>query len=101
VDEKDIYNLLLSVAEHPSQKTDAVREVFSVLVKSTLRYRDSILEAKGIILTVEDVRSVLGWLGPSLVTGQLPVTDNKIRLGLLKIWLDELKVLGNPNIYLS
>ena len=101
MEERDTYRLFLSVAEHSGQNTDAIRSVFSLLVRSTLRYRDIVLESKGIVVTVEDVRTVLGWLVPSLTTGQLPETDNKIRLDLLKIWLDELKPFGNPGIYLS
>ena len=101
MEERDTYRLFLSVAEHSGQNTDAIRSVFSLLVRSTLRYRDIVLESKGIVVNVEDVRTVLGWLVPSLTTGQLPETDNKIRLDLLKIWLDELKPFGNPGIYLS
>ena len=98
--DEDIYRLFLSVAGHSAQNTNAVREVFSLLVRSTLRYRDQILESKGIVITVEDVRMALEWLVPSLRTGRLPETDVKIRLDLLKVWLDELKHLGNPNMYL-
>jgi len=101
MEERDTYRLFLNVAKHSGQNTDAIRSVFSLLVRSTLRYRDIVLESKGIVVTVEDVRTVLGWLVPSLTTGQLPETDNKIRLDLLKIWLDELKPFGNPGIYLS
>jgi hypothetical protein len=101
MEDKDIYELFMSVAEHSGQKDDATREVFSVLVRSTLKYRDHVLESKGITVTVEDVRVALGWLIPSLQTGRLPDTDDKIRLDLLKIWLDELRALGHPNMYLS
>jgi len=59
------------------------------------------LESKGIVITVEDVRIALGWLVPSLKTGRLPETADKIRLDLLKIWLDELRSLGHPEVYLS
>jgi hypothetical protein len=69
--------------------------------RSTLKYRDHVLKSKGITVTVEDVRVALGWLVPSLQTGRLPETDDKIRLDLLKIWLDELRALGHPNMYLS
>lgn len=100
MEEKDIYELFLSVAEHSGQIDDATREVFSALVRSTLRYRDHLLESKGITVTVEDVRITLGWLVPSLQTGRLPDTDDKIRLDLLKIWLDELRTLGSPSKYL-
>jgi hypothetical protein len=101
MDDREIYKLFMSVAEHSGQKDDAAREVFSALVRSTLRYRDHLLESKGITVTVEDVRVALGWLVPSLQTGRLPETDDKIRLDLLKIWLDELKALGHPEVYLS
>jgi hypothetical protein len=89
------------VAEHSGQTDDATREVFSALVRSTLRYRDHLLGSKGITVTVEDVRIALGWLVPSLKTGRLPDTDDKIKLDLLKIWLDELRTLGHSQVYLS
>lgn len=89
------------MAEHSAQNTGDVRSVFSLLVQSTLRYRDHVLESTGATVTVEDVRTALGWLVPSLVMGQIPETDNKLRLGLLNIWLDELKILGHPAILLS
>jgi len=97
VKEDHIQRLFMSVLDHSGQDTDAVREVFSVLVKTTLKYRDHILTSKGIVVTVEDVRTVLSWLVPALATGCLPETDNKIRQDLLTLWLDELKVFGNPN----
>lgn len=101
MEDKEIYKLFLSVAEHSGQTDDAAREVFSALVRSTLKYRDHLLESKGITVTVDDVRVALGWLVPSLETGRLPVTDDKIKLDLLKLWLDELRTLGHPNVYLS
>ena len=99
MEDSDIYELFLSVVEHSGQTDDAAREVFSTLVKSTLKYRDHLLESKGITVTVEDVRTALGWLVPSLKTGRLPDTDDKVKLDLLKIWLDELKYLGSPSKY--
>ena len=101
MEDEDIYRLFMSVVEDSAQDTDAVREVFSILIKSTLRYRDQMLASKGTIVTVEDVRTALGWLVPSLSTGRLPKTDNKVSLDLLKIWLDELKAYGNPKIYFT
>ena len=101
MEEEDIYKLFLSVAEHSGQTDDATREVFSALVRSTLRYRDHLLESKGITVTVEDVRTALGWLVPSLKTGRLPDTEDRIKLDLLKIWLDELRTLGHTQVYLS
>ncbi len=90
--DKDIYELFSRVAEQPDQNNESARKVFSALVKSTLKYRDHIKEATGIIVTVEDVKTALNWLIPSLKTGRLPETDNKIQLDLLKLWLDEFRV---------
>jgi hypothetical protein len=92
----DIERLFLSVVEDAGQATDEVRSVFSMLVTATLKYRDEILASRGITVTVEDVRTALDWLVPALSSGKLPRTDDKLRLDLLKIWLDELKLLGNP-----
>lgn len=81
----------MSVAENPAAMDDSVREVFSTLIKSTLRYRDHMKKYEGAVVTVEDVRTALDWLVVSLKTGRLPDTDNRICLDLLKLWLDELK----------
>jgi hypothetical protein len=90
LDEKDIHKLFMSVLEDTGNDNDAVRSVFSALVSTTLRYRDELFELKGTVVTVEDVRTCLGWLVPALVTDNMPLTDNKIRLGLLKLWLNAL-----------
>lgn len=101
MEENDIEKLFLSVAENSDQATDEVRKVFSMLIKSTLKYRDDILASQGITVTVEDVRVALDWLVPALSSGILPSTEDKLRLDLLKLWLEELKLLGNPKAYLS
>ena len=97
MEDKDLYKLFLSVAEHPGQNTEDTRKVFSILVRSTLRYRDQMLKTSGTVVTVEDVRIVLEWLMPAVSSGRLPVTDNKLRFDLLKIWLDELKPFGKSD----
>jgi hypothetical protein len=101
MEENDIERLFLSVAEDAGQATDEVREVFALLVKTTLKYRDDILASKGITVTVEDVRVALDWLVPAMSSGILPQTDDKLRLDLLKLWLEELKLMGNPKAYIS
>jgi hypothetical protein len=90
MDERDIEELFISVLEESGQDTDAVRNVFSTLVHTTLRYRDDVLASRGEVVTVEDARTCLGWLVTALATGNMPQTDNKTRLGLLKLWLEEL-----------
>jgi hypothetical protein len=91
LDETEIKELFMSVVEHPRQNTDAVRRVFSILVKATLKYRDNMLASRGLVVTVEDVSTALEWLIPALTTGEMPETDHKISLELLRIWLKELK----------
>ncbi|MBC8462084.1 MAG: hypothetical protein H8D67_29305 [Deltaproteobacteria bacterium] len=49
------------------------------------------LESKGVVVTVEDVRTSLNWLVPALAIGNMPETDKKVSLELLKLWLDDLK----------
>ena len=99
MEDRDLYKLFLSVADDPSQNTEDIRKVFSILVRSTLRYRDQMMKFDGTVVTVEDVRVVLDWLVPSMASGRLPATRNKIRLDLLKIWLDELKPFREPGLF--
>ncbi len=96
MDETDIQKLFKSVVEHPGQDTEATRQVFSILIKSTLKYRDDTLASEDIVVTVDDVRTCLGWLVPALATGNMPDTENRVGLGLLKLWLKELRDVELP-----
>jgi hypothetical protein len=91
LDKRDIEKLFLTVAQDPELDTDANRRIFSLLIQSTLRYRDEMLSSRGVVVTVGDVRTALSWLVPALATGNIPETDNKISLGLLDLWMDKLK----------
>lgn len=91
----EITDLFTKVADRPSSDREGLREVFSMLIRTTLLYRDRTLASEGIIVTVEHVRTALDWLVPCLETGRFPETDNRISLNLLKIWFDELKPPGN------
>jgi hypothetical protein len=101
MDEDEIERLFLSVLEHAKEDSQGVREIFTILVKTTLRYRDHLIASRGITLTVAEVRTALKWLLPALTTGVLPQTDQKIPHNLLKLWLDDLKRLGRTDIYLT
>lgn len=91
MEKRDIEKLFLTVAQDPALDTEANRKIFSLLIQSTLRYRDEMLSSKGVVVTVGDVRAALAWLVPVLATGNMPKTDNKISLGLLYLWMDKLK----------
>lgn len=90
MDESVINTLFMRVAGNASNIPEETRAVFSILVSSTLQYRDYLKESMGIIVTVEDVRVVLKWLLETMRSKRLPETDNAVRLDLLKIWMDEL-----------
>ena len=91
MDEKDIQDLFTSLLSDPAMDKAPVREVFSLLVKSTLQYRDDMLGSKGVVVTVEDVRTCLKWLVPALATGTLPDLGNEIQMNLLRVWIETLK----------
>lgn len=93
MEESEIEKLFLSAAEDLAQDTDAARQVFSILIRTTLKFRDDVLASRDMVVTVEDVRTSLGWLVPALATGNIPAIDNKVSLGLLKMWLSELKCI--------
>ena len=96
MDETDIQKLFTEAIEYPQQDTGPGRKVFSTLIRSTLEYRDDLKASSGVVVTVEDVRACLNWLVPAMATGNMPETDNEIRLGLLKIWLKELRNAESP-----
>lgn len=91
MDESDINELFMRVAGGAGVTSEDVRKVFSMLVSSTLLYRDRLKEDLGIVVTVEDVRVALDWLEESMRTRRLPATNNAVRLDLVMIWLHELK----------
>ena len=91
MNEKDIEDLFVSLLEHPDQDSKAVRDVFSILVKTTLEYRDNTLSNTGVTVTVDDVRTSLDWLLIALKGGSIPKPENKTRLKLVEIWLEKLQ----------
>jgi len=93
LEDEDICIFFSNLAEKNNQDNETMKEVFRTLIKSTLRYRDNILKVKGVTVTVQDVQASLEWLIPAIKTGKLPVTDDKIRLDLLNLWMDELKLI--------
>lgn len=69
---------------------ESAKRLSSLLVESTLQYRDELYLEKGIVVTVEDVRKSLDWLLPALSTGNIPQLGNEIQDGLLRRWVSEL-----------
>jgi len=91
MDENDIKKLFMRVAQSPGTVPEEAAKVFSLLVSTTLAYRDRLRETSGITVTVQDVRTSLNLFLVAVHTRRLPRTDNRIHDDLVKLWLDELK----------
>ena len=91
---KDIRDIFSNVLSDQAPETEAARKLFSVLVDTTLKYRDEMRASKGVVVTVADVRSCLRWLVPALATGNVPHIENDIQRNLLRLWIDTLQSHG-------
>ena len=96
MDDTLILELFERVAGDSAGEMQWEKRVFSLLVKTTVAYRDHLLESHGIVLTVEDVRTALDSLVPVLTSGILPKKLKKIHNDLLMLWLEDLKGMGGP-----
>ena len=87
---KGIQKLFQQLMERNQSAGESAKRLSSLLVESTLQYRDELYLEKGIVVTVEDVRKSLDWLLPALSTGNIPQLGNEIQDGLLRRWVSEL-----------
>lgn len=90
MNDEEVETLFQAVGGTMPNAAPEVRQVFSLLVSSTLRYRDRMKEQAGIIVTVEDVRVTLDSLVQVLHTRIVPHQNHAIRANLLTLWLEEL-----------
>jgi len=96
MDEQELNTLFARILEKFGQmpkdsEPEKIKKVFSILVTSTLRYRDKLKTDQGIILTVEDVRCALAYLVNSVHSRKRSDTDNLVYVELYRLWIDELK----------
>lgn len=79
-----------------NDQPEPVKKVFSVLLTSTLAFRDRVQNDEGVVVTVEDVRIALDWLFEFMQTQKLPESNNSpdsndsLRLKLFNSWIEEL-----------
>ena len=85
MDESEINKLFTKIKRSYDEVPADVVEVLSILVATTLRYRDNLKSNLGLILTVEDVRITLDWLMTFMASRQIPETNNAVRRDLLTI----------------
>lgn len=92
MDDAAINRILMQVASRAGGDIpEDVQRVFKTLVSTTLSYRDQ-LKQRQVILTVEDVQAALDGLVCLMQQKPLPESFSGVRLDLIKLWIDELKV---------
>jgi len=90
MDDLEINALFEQVCDSVEDQPEAVKKVFSVLLSSTLVFRDRIQKDEGVIVTVEDVTVALDWLFEFMQTQKMPQTNLSVRMNLFNFWLEEL-----------
>lgn len=91
-DDSDIKALFDKVSEHFGEESEGSRAMFSMLVKTTLNYRDMLVASTGFPLTVDETRRALQVFMEILKTRKFPrVLDKRIK-DLVVLWLEELKM---------
>lgn len=90
--EDDIRLLFEKVAEHFRNSEEGARGMFSLLVDTTLKYRDILVHSTGRPLTVAETREALDGFMEVLNTHRVPGGMPKRVHDLVILWLEELKV---------
>jgi len=88
---KDIREIFSNILSDQTSESEPARKLLSLLVDTTLNYRDEMRASKGVVVTVEDVRFCLKWLVPALATGNIPHIKNDIQRNLLRLWIHTLQ----------
>ncbi|MBW1777345.1 MAG: hypothetical protein JRJ54_07105 [Deltaproteobacteria bacterium] len=95
MEEFELEDLLRRAVGDPESVPREAKHVFSVLVKSTLEFRDQQRNVLGITVTVEDVRIALDWLLDFFRSGRLPRTEHRLRRELFETWVSALSAAGD------
>jgi len=87
----DIAKLFGRLAEHFKDADDNTHRMFAMLVKTTLKYRDMLMEKTGVPLTVGETQKALDVFMEVIKTHKIPQGLDKNVHDLLILWLEELK----------
>jgi|GEM_PF-1270523 len=92
IDERDIRALFERVSEHfDGAQDEGIREFFGMLVRTTLRYRDTLTHSSGKPLSVGETRAALDVFMGVITTHSMPEGLDKRVHDLVMMWLEELK----------
>lgn len=89
--DKDIRELFERVSEHFKDADDNAKGMFSMLVDTTLKYRDMLHHSSGHTLSVEETRVALGAFMGVLKTRDVPKGLDPLIHDLVIMWLEGLK----------
>jgi hypothetical protein len=91
-DEKDIKELFDRMASHFQDAHEGAREMFSMLVRTALKYRDIVAHSDGRPLEVGETREALTVFMEVLKTHKIPQGLDRRVHDLVIMWLEELKL---------
>ncbi|MFH0799319.1 MAG: hypothetical protein V2A66_03960 [Pseudomonadota bacterium] len=94
-DDEDIQALFKRVEEHFEGADEGSRAMFAMLVRTALKYRDTLIHSTGIPLTVAETREALDSFMEVIRVHRIPAgLDRRVR-DLVILWLEELKAKSN------
>lgn len=87
----DAFSLLIrTLGEQMFARESDPMGVVAILISETIRFRDKLKDAAGIVLTVEDTRIALDALEGHLGGQPLPASLTAEQQNLAQIWIDRL-----------
>ena len=90
-DDDDIKMLFERIRDHFADADEGSRAMFSMLVSTTLRYRDMLVHSSGSPLTVAEARSALDAFMHTLKAHKLPEGLDRRVHDLVIMWLEGLR----------
>ena len=91
-DEKDIRALFEKIAKHFEGVDEGTQAMFSMLVKTTLKYRDMLMHSSGVPFSVGETREALNVFMEVMKTQKIPQGIDKRIHDLVILWLEEVKI---------
>jgi len=91
LDEGDIKALFDKMADRVEDAGDDSREFFSMLVRTALRYRDTLMHSSGEALTVGETRTALDVFMEAMRSHEMPEGLDRRVHDLVMLWLEEVK----------
>lgn len=91
-EDEDIKALFERVSKHFAGADEGARGMFSMLVRTALSYRNTLIHSSGKPLTVAETRSALGAFIEVLKGHKVPTGLEKRVHDLVVLWLEELKI---------